>query len=557
MTAIQMPAFPGSKPIIIGRIFVKEQDSVTAGQDILEAETGKGVKVIKAAADGIVEKILCAQGDTCIAGTELVIVKENQTAESKTEEKTAEAVTEHADILIIGGGPGGYVAAIYAAQHGKSVILAERKALGGTCLNVGCIPTKTLIKSAEVLDEIRHASDFGIVADTAVHADMNAIIDRKNKVVRKLVAGISYLMKKNNIKVISGDASLIEAHTAVIASKDAVVTVTADAVIIATGSATAVPHIPGIDLPCVYDSTAALDSRTLPASITIIGGGVIGMEFAFLYRNLGAEVNVIEFMDRLLGKTDLDVSEEVHKIAEKRGIKIHLSSGVEKIQEDENHQAVITYSNNGTEHLVVSEKVLSAVGRIPMMEGIDAEGLKLELNAKGRGIHVDSHMRTNLQKVYAIGDVTNIMQLAHAASYQAVVAVNDILGIPDEADYSCVPSVIFTDPEAASVGLSQEEAQQKGMDITVSRFDFSANGKAVSQGSIRGFVKLIKDNKNNQIIGCAMIGPDVSVLISTAATAIQNHLDTDAFLSVIFPHPTTGEVLHEAALGLSGKSLHS
>ena len=192
-----------------------------------------------------------------------------------------------------------------------------------------------------------------------------------------------------------------------------------------------------------------------------------------------------------------------------------------------------------------------------MMEGIDAESLKLQLNEKGRGIHVDSHMRTNLDGVYAIGDVTNIMQLAHAASYQAIVAVNSILGIPDEADYSCVPSVIFTDPGAASVGLSQEEALQKGMDISVSRFDFSANGKAVSQGSIRGFVKLVKDNKNNRIIGCAMIGPDASVLISTAAVAIQNHLDTDAFLSVIFPHPTTGEVLHEAALGLAGKSLHS
>lgn len=557
MTAIKMPAFPGSKPIVIGRIFVKEQESVTAGQDILEAETGKGVKVIKAAADGIIEKILCAQGDTCKAGTELVMVAEKETeAEAVSETPVAEEA-EHADILIIGGGPGGYVAAIYAAQHGKKVILAERSALGGTCLNVGCIPTKTLIKSAEVLDEIRHASEFGIITDSAPKADMNSIIDRKNRVVRKLVGGIEYLMKKNSIKVISGNAVLKEAHTAVIEGKDSAVTVTADAVIIATGSVTAVPRIPGIDLPCVLDSTAALDSRNLPKSITIIGGGVIGMEFAFLYRNLGAEVNVIEFMDRLLGRTDLDVSEEVHRIAEKRGIKIHLSSGVEKIQEDENHQAVVTYSNNGTEHLLVSESVLSAVGRIPSMTGIDAEQLKLELNDRGRGIHADAHMRTNLDKVYAIGDVTNIMQLAHAASYQAVVAVNDILGIPDEADYSCVPSVIFTDPEAASVGLSQEEAAQKGMDITVSRFDFSANGKAVSQGSTEGFVKLVKDNSNSRIIGCTLIGPDASVLISTAATAIQNHLDTDAFLSVIFPHPTTGEVLHEAALGLSGKSLHS
>lgn len=554
MSIVKMPVFPGNKPIVVGKIYVKAEDAVKAGDPLLEAETGKGVKTIKAPNDAVIAEVMCRSGDTVAAGTEIIRMKDTEASVSKAPETTKQLDKKHCDILIIGGGPGGYVAAITAAQHHKHVIIAERSALGGTCLNVGCIPTKTLIKSGEVYAEMKQSDVFGIRLQGNAEVDMNAVIDRKEKVVSTLVSGVEYLMKKNQIEVIYGTAELRSSHEAVVAGKDKQTTIEAENVIIAIGSLPAKLNIEGIDLPCVMNSTGALSRRSLPASITIIGGGVIGMEFAFLYRNLGVQVNVIEFMDHLLGKMDAQASAFILQEAEKKGIHIHLSAQVKKIQEDDEHHAVVSYSKDGRDFVATSEIVLSAVGRVPNMEGINAEKLGLVLNERGRGIKVDSHMKTNLEGVYAIGDVTNIIQLAHAASYQGEIAVKDILS-DAEADYTCVPSVVFVDPEVASVGLSEAEAS--AAEIEVSQFDFSANGKALSQGSGEGYVKLIQDKKENRLIGCTIVGPDASVLISIAASAIQNHLSAEQVAATIFPHPTTGEALKEAALGLCGGSIHA
>lgn len=554
---IRMSVFPGSKPGIAGKIQVAEGAEVEKGTLLAQVETGKGNRPVKAPEGGVIRKILFSEGDE-IKPKQLLFELEERAEKEEAKEAVPEreepAEEKSADILIIGGGPGGYVAAIYAAKRGKSVILAEKEALGGTCLNAGCIPTKALVRSAEVCHEIAGAAEFGIQAEKPC-VDMKRVIARKDEVKKKLLHGIQSLMDSNQIQVLEGTAEFLSETQAEIRGKKRYL-VKAKDIIVATGSKTSKIPIPGMELPMVMNSTKALDLKELPQSVAIIGGGVIGMEFAFIYAYLGAKVHVVEFMDRLLTMVDKEASEAIEEEAKKAGIQIHTKTKVKEIKKAMDNQAVVVCEGQDGESLIVSEKVLVAIGREPDMDGLGWEKAGLELNERGRGLKADSHMRTNKEHIYAIGDVTNIMQLAHVASHQGITAVKNILGEAEEMDYTAVPNVIFTAPEIASTGLTEEACQERQIAYKVSRFSYEGNGKALALGRPQGFIKLIGEKETGRILGCTIMGADASALIAAVTLAIKNHVTADQIAETIFAHPTTGEVIHEAAMGLGIGALH-
>ncbi|RRJ64581.1 dihydrolipoyl dehydrogenase [Paenibacillus oralis] len=557
---IKMSMIPGGKKGKAGRIEVKVGDKVSAGDSLVQIETGKGNRTIEATEVGVISKILFEEGDEISSNQvlfELNAIQVDIPVQSKQQPSTDAPQTRdmNTDLLIIGAGPGGYVAAIYAAKKGLQVTIIEKEELGGTCLNVGCIPTKALVKSSEICHSVKNSSLFGIKAGNELQVDMKQIIRRKDEVKEKLVSGVGFLMEKNKVQVVHGHASFLSAKTVNVTGKNNY-HISAKNIIVATGSKISKVNIPGIELPFVMNSTEALSCEELPKSITIIGGGVIGMEFAFIYRNLGVEVHVVEFMDRLLTMLDSDISEEIKHMAQQAGIHIHTNSKVSKIQRADDDEAIVTYEDSKGEHLLVSEKVLVAIGREPNLDGLDIEKAGIQLNDKGKGIAVDKQMRTNLKHVYAIGDVTNIIQLAHVASHQGITAVDALLGETNSMHYSAVPNVIFTSPEIASVGLSEDECKQRGMDYSVSKVSFESNGKALTMNEPEGFIKLIKDNNSGKIVGGSIIGPDASSLISSLTLAIANELTEQQITQTIFAHPTTGEVIHEAAFGLGIGALH-
>ena len=549
------------KTATVGKINVSVGDTVETGQVILQLETKKGNSPLKSEISGTVEEILISEGQTVEIGQTLLCVKSESGGETVPKLDYFAGMINgkkediNADILIIGGGPGGYVAAIHAAKNGRKVVLAERKAMGGTCLNEGCIPTKAIVKSAELFEHIKNADEFGLEVKDA-RADMSKIIDRKNSIKDTLVSGIEYLMNKNEIRVIKGSASFVDERTVSVKSGRDEYTVEAENIIIATGSTSSTLKIPGIDNEFVMNSTKALDCRDNMDCVTIIGGGVIGMEFAFIYSNLGMKVNVVEYFDRVLTMVDSDVSEEICKIAKQRGIGIHTGSKVTRIGREENGKAVVFFEKDGTERFITSDKVLVATGREPDVQGLELENTGAAANENGRGIAVDSGMRTSVKHIYAIGDVNSRMQLAHVASHEGMVAVDNILGKDAHMDYTAVPNVIFTSPEIANVGLTEDAALREGLNISVSKFPFGANGKALTMGESEGFVKLIKDLDTGGIIGGAIIGPEASALISTLTMMINSRISEEEIIHTVFAHPTTGESIHEAVLGLGKGAFH-
>lgn len=545
----------------VGKINVQVGDNVKTNEILLQLETNKGNSPFKAKGDFKIEEIKVSEGDEVKVGDILFIVS----GESKTSNKPkvdyfgnmikGKKEDVKADLLVIGGGPGGYVAAIYAAKKGLNTVLVEREKLGGTCLNVGCIPTKALVKSSEVYKDTLLGEEFGFEIEN-IKINMNKVIDRKDKIRENLVSGIDYLLSKNNVRVIKGDASFLDDKIIVAKRGKDEYKIEAKNIIVATGSKISKINIKGIDLPFVLNSKSALDNKNLPESITIIGGGVIGMEFAFIYSNFGVMVNVVEYMDRLITMVDDDISEEIKNIARLNGINIYTSSKVTKIEESENGDAIVFFENEGKEKYLISENVLVAIGREPNMDGLNIEKTGIELNERGKGIKVDNTLKTNVPGIYAVGDVNNKMQLAHVASHQGIIAVDNILSEDKEMKYDCVPNVIFTAPEIASVGLTERECVENKINIKISKFPFSANGKALTMGESRGFIKIIKDIDNDKIVGASLIGADASSLISTLTVIIKNNIKDKDIVNTIFAHPTTGEVIHEAALGLSIGALH-
>ena len=440
------------------------------------------------------------------------------------------------DIIIIGAGPGGYETAADAAAHGLSVAIVERDQMGGTCLNRGCIPTKALCRNAEVINLMREAEVWGLKTGEMTF-DYAPVFERKEAVVKQLREGVEMLMGAPGITAIKGEAILKDANTVVVNGEE----YSAKNIIIATGSAPRGLPIPGAELAMTSDDILAME--TLPKSLCIVGGGVIGMEFAAVFSTFGVEVTVIEYCKEILPPFDKDVAKRLKTMLSKRGIKIITGAAVNGISQGEDGMTV-TYELKGKPQSVTCEKVLMSVGRQPVLpQGLDAVGVTVGR----RGIEVDDNMMTNVNGVYAIGDVNGRMMLAHAASAQGQRALHAILGKADEIKLDIVPSAVFTVPELAMVGLTEERCAEKGLDVTVKKAFFRSNGKAVAMNETDGLIKMIVDNATRQIVGCHICGAHAADLIQEVVTAMNAGATVDLLTRSIHGHPTLSEVMLTAA----------
>lgn len=443
------------------------------------------------------------------------------------------------DLAIIGGGPAGYVAAERAASAGMSVVLFERRELGGVCLNEGCIPTKTLLYGAKVHDTALHGDKYG-VSTSGVGFDYAKMAMRKNKVVRKLVAGIGLKMKSHGVEVVKGRAEITgrSGSNIVIACEGQ--EFTASNLLIATGSEAFIPHIDGVsDNPAVLTNREILALKELPVSIVIVGGGVIGMEFASLYNSLGCEVTVIEMMPEILGNMDYELSAMLREIYAKRGVQFHLECRVNKIEGG----TVRFVTSKDTEHSMSAERILVSVGRRPVTEGFGLEKLGLEMY--GKGVKVDSRMRTSVPGVFAAGDVTGYSMLAHTASREAEVVVNNLTGRDDVMSYDAIPSVVYTNPEVASVGLTAKDAADMKIAYSELTLPMAYSGRFVAENEgVNGLCKVIVGERG-EILGVQMLGNPASEMVFGAAMAIEKGMTVDELKRVVFPHPTVSEIIKE------------
>ena len=457
------------------------------------------------------------------------------------------------DIVIIGGGPGGYTAAIRAAQLGAKVALVETENLGGTCLNKGCIPTKALYKNAQMVNELNNASEFGIKLD-GFTIDICEIMQRKQKIVDRLKEGISQLIKANSIEIVYGRASLVSREKVIVIDpQENENVIHAKNIILATGSVPGKPPIPGIDLPGVMNSDEMLSIDKIPSTLAIIGGGVIGIEFAGIFSALGSKVTVVEFLPRILANMEGEISKKLVFALKKKGISIETDTKVIQISEGQESLSILTEGKKG-ENVICADAFLVSTGRVPNVEDLKLEMLGIVYDSKG--IQVDETYQTNVPGIYAIGDVIGGQMLAHVASEEGIAAVEHIMGLKGHMRYDAVPGCVFTFPEIAAVGLSEEDARGKGIDYISSKFLFGANGKALTIGEEEGFVKVLAETQTKEIIGVHIMGPHASDLIHEAVLAVENKMTTEDISSVIHAHPTLSEALMEAALGIENKAIH-
>lgn len=444
----------------------------------------------------------------------------------------------HSNLIIIGAGPGGYETALAAAHRGMTVTLFEGEHLGGTCLNAGCIPTKCLCRNAEVVAQFKDAEQFGI-DDFTFAVDFNKVMERKDNVVSQLRDGIAMLMKGAKVNVVEHFAKFKDAHTVVADGQE----YTADNIIIATGSTSRSLPIPGHDLECVMDSTDILKIDHIPASLTIIGGGVIGMEFAGIFSSLGSQVTVIEFMKNILPPFDSDISKRLKQTLSKKGINIITGAAAKSIEQNDDYEIVVTYESKGKEAQVVSSDLLMAVGRAPRVDGLDLEAAGVEYTPKG--IVVDDFMRTNVPHIYAIGDVNARMMLAHVASFQGQRALNAIEGKEDAIRFDVVPSAVFTVPECGMVGKTADQCKAEGIKTRVGQSFFRANGKALALGEPDGLCKLIF-NEEGLLLGAHIMGVQAADLAQQCADLINGGATIESMRDIIFGHPTVSEVILSA-----------
>lgn len=456
-------------------------------------------------------------------------------------------------IIVIGGGPGGYVAAIRGAQLGAKVTLIERHKIGGTCLNYGCIPTKTLYKNAELLHTLKHIEDFGIKVDQ-YSIDVEKIQSRKDEVVNTLVGGIEQVVRANGVEIIDGSASFIDNKTVKVVKADGeTVEISGDDIIIATGSTSAIPPFEGVKLPGVITSKELLEFTEVPEKLVIIGGGVISMEFAGIFAALGSEVSVVIRSDKFLKEVDSEITKRFGAMLKKKGIELHKSVENMEIVQTENGLAVTGTTKKG-EVSFPADKVLLSTGRVPVYKDLNLEAIGVETSRAG--IVVDRHsFKTNVDHVYAIGDVNGIIMLAHAASHQGIAAVEHIMGVEHHGNHDAIPNCIFVFPEIAGVGITEDEAIEKGIEIKKSKFMFGANGKALSIGEPDGFIKVISD-MNDVVLGVHIMGPHASDLIAEGTLAVANRMTVDQIANTVHAHPTLAESFAEATLGLKGEAIH-
>lgn len=433
------------------------------------------------------------------------------------------------DLIIIGSGPGGYQAARYAAQQGLKVVIVENSHAGGTCLNCGCIPTKTFAHEAELLRNPL------LTDEDRLRWNFKTLLERKQTIVEQLRKGVETILQHPNITFVKGFGRLSGIHSVTVGDEE----FTAKNIILATGSHAKLPPVDGINDPSVMTSTEHLSCSSIPKQLCIIGAGVIGMEFASAFNAFGCKVTVVEYMKECLPTIDGDIAKRLRKSLEKQGVTFIMQAGVSSIQ-----NGTVTYEKKGKQATVVADSVLVATGRAANTDNMGLEGVGVELNRQG--IVVDDNMQTNIPGIYAIGDVNGKMMLAHAATFQGYRAINHILGKEDLINFDIMPAAIFTYPEAASVGISEENAKQAGLDYSCGKGFYRANGKALSMGETEGLLKLIAD-KDGKIIGCHVFGVHAADLVQEVTSLMNKNATVEDLKNIIHIHPTVGEILLSAA----------
>ncbi len=465
------------------------------------------------------------------------------------------SVTSHYDVVVLGAGPGGYIAAIRAAQEGLNVAVVERKYWGGVCLNVGCIPSKALLRNAELSHLLNHEKDkFGITGDASMsYGPTHA---RSRQVSAGIAKGVHFLTKKNKITEVDGWGTITSNTSMSVAAEDGSTSeLTFDHLIIATGAVTKM--LPGVEVSknVVTYEEQILDEN-LPGSMIIAGSGAIGVEFAYVMKNFGVDVTIVEFLDRMVPTEDPEISKELAKHYKKLGVKVMTSTKVEAV-EDTGSGVKVTVSpaNGGDQQVLEADKLLSAIGFAPRLEGYGLENLGV--TTERGGIVVDGRGRTNVENVFAIGDVTGKLMLAHTAEAMGVVAAETISGAEtQEIEFDFIPRATYCQPQIASFGYTEEQAKEKGYDVKVAKFPFTANGKAMGLGDAVGFVKVVADAQYNEIIGAHLIGPDVTELLPVLTLAQRWDLTADEVSRNVFAHPTLGESVKEAVHGIAGHMLN-
>lgn len=539
-----------------------EGDTVTEGEIILEIMTDKTSMEIEAEASGILLKIVHQDGDT-VPVTEVIgyIGNENETVETlmpEVIEDTGEAETEehkrmirmedNYQVAVIGGGPAGYVAAIRAAQLGARVAIVEKGTFGGTCLNVGCIPSKAYLKNVEIIEHIRNAASRGIIIDSSqIKIDMEKVVQFKNGVVKKLTSGVEALLKSNGVDIYRGVGKINKNKDVVV--NDAQI-IKADKIILAGGSKVFMLNIPGIDNDKVLTSDDLLDIREVPETLAVLGGGVIGAEMGLSFAGLGSRVIIVEMMDQIVPMFDNDVIAELMRIVKKKGIEIITGARITEVV-DKGDKLEIRI--DGKEP-VIADKALLAIGRVPDLAAVGEVKLETE---RGR-IKVDNYMETSVKGIYAPGDVNGIKMLAHVAFRMGEVAAeNAVKGNHRSIKLLSAPSVVYTLPEVAMVGLTETQAREKyGDDIRIGRFNFSANGRALASGEAEGFVKVIADNRYGEVLGVHIIGPSAAELITQASLIMEMEITVDEVVNTIYGHPTYSEAIFEAFADVLGEAVH-
>lgn len=433
------------------------------------------------------------------------------------------------DLIIIGSGPGGYQAARYAAQQGLKVVIVENSHAGGTCLNCGCIPTKTFAHEAELLRNPL------LTDEDRLRWNFKTLLERKQTIVEQLRKGVETILQHPNITFVKGFGRLSGIHSVTVGDEE----FTAKNIILATGSHAKLPPVDGINDPSVMTSTELLSCSSIPKQLCIIGAGVIGMEFASAFNTFGCKVTVVEYMKECLPTIDGDIAKRLRKSLEKQGVTFIMQAGVSSIQ-----NGTVTYEKKGKQATVVADSVLVATGRAANTDNMGLEGVGVEFNRQG--IVVDDNMQTNIPSIYAIGDVNGKMMLAHAATFQGYRAINHILGKDDLINFDIMPAAIFTYPEAASVGISEENAKQAGLDYSCGKGFYRANGKALSMGETEGLLKLIAD-KDGKIIGCHVLGVHAADLVQEVTSLMNKNATVEDLKNIIHIHPTVGEILLSAA----------
>ncbi|HVK05451.1 MAG TPA: dihydrolipoyl dehydrogenase [Armatimonadaceae bacterium] len=482
------------------------------------------------------------------------------------------------DVVVIGGGPGGYPCAIRAAQLGAKAACVEMDNPGGTCLNWGCIPTKTMIGSVSALHTLKHAKDFGLFAEN-VGYDFGAVMSRKDKVVKKLVGGVGYLFKKNGVTQIEGIGSIVDPNTVEVTKPDgSKQRYTTNNIVIATGSIPAKLPVEGLQEADVFTpnwdvkkkfaegtlaggkvwtSNEAVSAKQVPDELVVIGGGVIGCEFAYTYNGLGSKVTIVEFLPSIIATMDADIAAELQKQLTKQGITIKTGCGVTKVEEKDG-KMLVYYSNGktGEESVAQGDVVLVATGRSPFTDGLNLEGVGVTVGSpKGkRAIAVDDHMRTNVPGVWAIGDVVG-SGLAHTATMEGIVCAENICGHEAVMSYKANPSCIYTEPECSAVGLTEQQARDKGYDVAIGTFTFRNLGKAMAINDTEGFVKVVAEKKYGEILGVHIIGPHATDLIPEAVVSIQLENTVEELMRTIHAHPTLAEAIGQANEDVRGLAI--